>query len=365
MKTPSVRRIHDGATATVYLRESSEGTGPEAVKALRSEFPARRERDRFANEFDITSSLDIPGVRKAFRKLTFAGRPAMALEYVEGRTVGELLGDGPPPLETFLRLAVQMADILAEIHGRDVVHGNIHPGNLLVETGTGRVRFIDFGLASRLTPPNRSLAPPETLEGNPAYMAPERTGRTNRAIDSRADLYSLGVVFYEMLTGKPPFEAGDALGMVHCHLARKPVPPCEGVPPKTGGNESPAETETTGCPAALSAIVMKLLAKSAEDRYASAHGLKADLVHCLERLADLPGHAGFVPGARDVSDRFRIPAKLYGRETERAAFAETLDRVARSGRELLLVAGSSGAGKSTLAHEALAAGTARRGYFIS
>ncbi len=181
--------------------------------------------------------------------------------------------------------------------------------------------------------------PPESLTGTLAFIAPEQTGRMNRSIDSRSDLYSLGVTFYQMLTGSLPFSASDAMGWVHCHVARTPVPPG-------------ARLRTV--PAPVSAVVMKLLAKTAEERYQTAAGLEADLRRCLGAWEAHGRIDDFPLGKHDIPDRLLIPEKLYGREHEIDVLSAAFDRVVTTGRpQMLLVSGYSGIGKSAIVNELL------------
>ena len=175
----------------------------------------------------------------------------------------------PWEIASFLRLAIGIATALARVHQRGLIHKDIKPANVLVNSVTGQVWLMGFGIASRLPRERQAPAPPEVIAGTLAYMAPEQTGRMNRSIDSRSDLYALGVTLYEMLTGELPFAASDPMEWVHCHIARQPAPPNERV---------------AGIPGPLSAIVMKLLAKNAEDRYQTAAGLAVDLRKCLARM---------------------------------------------------------------------------------
>jgi serine/threonine protein kinase len=206
-----------------------------------------------------------------------------------------------------------------------------------VNYATGAIRLTGFGIASRLAREHQEPKPTEVIAGTLAYMAPEQTGRMNRSIDSRSDLYSLGVTFYELLTGALPFKAADPMEWGHCHIARQPVPPDE---------------QVTGVPGTLSAIVMKLLAKTAEDRYQTGTGLTIDLRRCL---AEWEAHRHIDPspfGAQDVSDRTLIPEKLYGREREIDALLASFDGVvANDTPELMLASGYSGIGKSSVVHE--------------
>jgi hypothetical protein len=213
------------------------------------------------------------------------------------------------------------------------------------------VKIADFGLASRLSSERTSVQPVRLIEGSLPYLAPEQTGRTNRAIDSRADLYSLGVTFHQMLTGRLPFEAKDPMEWVHCHLARTPSKVSEIVPE---------------VPEAVAGIVLKLLSKAPEGRYQSARGLRRDLERCLDAWRRSGAIEPFTPGEHDVPDRLQIPQKLYGRDAEIALLQDALGRVVVTGTpELVLVSGYSGIGKSVLVHELAAPVVRERGFFLS
>nr|WP_275976800.1 AAA family ATPase [Polyangium aurulentum] len=257
----------------------------------------------------------------------------------------------PMEIEAFLRCAVRVAGALAEMHHGGVIHKNIKPQSILFDGDTSEVRITDMSLAVRLPREQPAVKAPSVIEGTLPYMSPEQTGRMNRWVDNRSDLYSLGVTFYEMLTGKLPFEASDPLEWVHCHIARVPLPPAELRP---------------AIPRPVSDIVMKLLAKVAEDRYQSAHGLRLDLEACLARWQSTRQIAPFPLGVNDVTDRFQIPQKLHGREEESRALIDAFERVAQHGRaELLLVSGYSGIGKSSLVQELHKPIVRRRGSFVS
>ena len=239
----------------------------------------------------------------------------------------------------------------ARLHARGLIHKDLKPANILVDTASGGVWLTGFGIASRLPREHQAPAPPEVIAGTLAYMAPEQTGRMNRSIDSRSDLYALGVTFYEMLTGALPFTAADPMEWVHCHIARQPVPPDERV---------------AGIPGPLSAIVLKLLAKTAEDRYQTAAGLAVDLRHCLAEWQATGSIAPFPLGQQDASDRLLIPEKLYGREPEIDRLLAAFDRVVANGTpELVLVSGYSGIGKSSVVNELHKALVSPRGLFAS
>jgi hypothetical protein len=254
-------------------------------------------------------------------------------------------------LSRFLRLAVGLAAALGKLHQQGLIHKDIKPANILVNSATGAIRLTGFGIASRLPRERQSPEPPEVIAGTLAYMAPEQTGRMNRSIDSRSDLYSLGVTFYEMLTGALPFKASDPMEWVHCHIARQPVTPDQ------------YEKEI---PAPLSAIVMKLLAKTAEERCQTAAGVAHDLWGCLTQWEAQCHIDPFQLGALDASDRLLIPERLYGREREIGALLASFERVVACGTpELVLVSGYSGIGKSSVVHELHKVLVQPRGLFAS
>ena len=311
-----------------------------------------REKDleQLRNELSTAASLDPRTVVRPLALDTYQGMPALALEDAGGHSLDLLLG-GPMPTGRFLVLAARIADAVAEVHRQGVVHKDLKPANLVVDPATSDVRIIDFGLASRLPREEQPYGAPELIEGSLPYMSPEQTGRLNRAVDSRTDLYSLGVTFYEMLAGRRPFEARDPLEWVHCHVARAPTPLSQLVP---------------DLPEVVSRIVMRLLAKMADDRYHTAVGLRHDLERCLAGWAVERRVEPFPLGERDAPGRFRVPQRLYGREAEAAELLRAFERVVAAGTpELLLISGYSGVGKSSLVHELRRAIVRERGLFLS
>ena len=252
----------------------------------------------------------------------------------------------------FLRLAIGVAAAVGKAHQHGLVHKDIKPTNILVNCADGRTRLTGFGIASLLPRERQAPEPPEVIAGTLAYMAPEQTGRMNRSIDSRSDLYALGVTFYQMLTGSLPFAATDPMEWVHCHIARQPVAPAE---------------RLKGIPVAVSNIVMKLLAKTADERYQTAAGLERDLRHCLAAWeAQQCASNHLCSASNDLPDRLMIPEKLYGREREIEALLASFDRMVATGTpEFVLVSGYSGIGKSSVVNELHKALVPPRGLFAS
>ncbi|WNG15632.1 AAA family ATPase [Cystobacter fuscus] len=316
---------------------------PVILKTPRSDFPGARERALLQHEYTLLQRLrGTPGVIQVHACELLQERPVLILADEGGAPLFAHLG---PPLapERFLPIALGLCATLAEVHRRGVIHKDIKPANILL-SASGRPWLIDFGISTLQRMEHVEASPAPLVKGTPAYMSPEQTGRMNRALDYRTDLYSLGVTFYQMLTGRLPFEGRDLLEWFHAHLAQTPLPPHQVEP---------------AVPPLLSALVMKLLSKRAEERYQGAEGLRFD----LERIQR--GEEDFPLGERDVPARFLLPQRLYGRQAEVDTLLETFERVAREGRlEWVLVRGYSGIGKSSVVHELHKPVLRRRGFFL-
>src|ERR1700676_5032772 len=306
--------------------------------------------ERLEHEYALKAELDADWATRPVALTHYNGRLTLVLEDPGGAPVDRLLGR-PLDVSHFLSIAIPLAGALRQVHERGLIHKDIKPANVLVDAASGRVWLTGFGIASRRRRERQAPAPPESIAGTLAYMAPEQTGRMNRSIDARSDLYALGVTLYQMLTGSLPFTAADPMEWVHCHIARKPVAPSE-------------RLETV--PAAVSALILKLLAKTAEERYQTAAGLERDLRRCLAAW-EAPHRIDVFPlGQQDKPDRLLIPEKLYGREREIETLLAAFDRVVTSGRpELVLVSGYSGIGKSAVVNELHKALVPQRGLFAS
>ncbi|HEV8622902.1 MAG TPA: AAA family ATPase [Acidimicrobiia bacterium] len=338
-----------GTALLLRARPVADGTSV-VIKLLKSEYPTPEEVARLAHEHRIVEDLQLDGVVRPLRIERFKHRVGLILEDFGGVSLRSMIGPGGMTTETFLRLAIPLARTLGQIHDGDVIHKDLNPSNIVVDGALTTVKITDFGIASRLPRVHREATSPDRLEGTLAYLSPEQTGRMNRAVDHRSDLYALGATFYEMLTGRVPFVASDAMELVHCHLAVRPTPPREAQP---------------AVPEALSDIVVKLLAKAPDDRYQSAYGLVRDLEACRRQWTERTRIDPFPLGRHDVASRFQIPSRLYGREVEIAAITESFERVSVGGAELLVLAGASGVGKSVLVEEIQQAVTKRRGHLVS
>jgi PAS domain S-box-containing protein len=306
-----------------------------SVLVLVAERPISGTLKRLEHEYALAADLDPRWAARPVALTRHDGHAALVLDDGGSEPLDLMLGR-PLELTRFLPLGISLAIALGQVHRRGLIHKDIKPANVLVDAA-GSVRLTGFGIASRLAREHQAPAPPEVIAGTLAYMAPEQTGRMNRSIDSRSDLYSLGVTLYEMLAGDLPFMASDPMEWVHCHIARQPTPLSE---------------RLTDVPTPISAIVLKLLAKTAEERYQTAAGVEADLCRCLAEWGSRGRINTFVLGSHDTPDRLLIPEKLYGRECEIDSLLAAFDRVVAHGStELVLVSGYSGIGKSAVVNE--------------
>ncbi|WP_437972119.1 AAA family ATPase [Sorangium sp. So ce260] len=342
--------IHESAASTVYRGYRNDDRAPIAVKRLRNDRPAPADLARLRYEYAIAKELALPGVVKALGIVKAGASLSLIMEDAGGCTLHELIGARSLTLPDALKIAISVASTLESIHRGGVVHMDIKPQNIMVDTSTWSAKIMDFGSATRLSQEAQRSRSPAAFEGTLAYMSPEQTGRMNRVIDLRTDLYSLGVTLYEMVTGRLPFQTKDLLELVHCHIARLPPPPAQISP---------------DVPRPLSDIIMKLLAKSPDDRFQGAYGLRMDLVECLTRLEATSRIEPFELGRHDYVDALRIPQKVYGREAELAVLEGAWRRISQGASELLLVSGHAGIGKSLLVGEIQRSVAQGKGYIVA
>jgi PAS domain S-box-containing protein len=333
------------------LRKDAEGHKHAFVPILDgAEHPTLESINRLAHEFKLKDYLDGAWALRPVELVREPGQTMLVVEYAGGEPLDRFIGH-PMEIGRFLQLAVTLSAALARLHARGLIHKDIKPANVFVDPATGQVWLTGFGITSRLPRERQRPEPPEFIAGTLAYMAPEQTGRVNRSIDSRSDLYSLGVTFYEMLTGSLPFTASDPMEWVHCHIARQPVLPSE---------------RSGSVPRSISAITMKLLSKTVEERYQTAAGVESDLRQCLSEWEIHGRIRDFAPGQHDIPDRLMLPEKLYGRDREVDTLLAAFDRIVAGGRpELVLVSGYSGIGKSAVVNELHKPLVPPRGLFAS
>ncbi len=343
--------VHEGRRILVYRGVSELNRQPVMIKTLKADFPTLKEIAQLKQEYQILVSLSIPGVIKTYGWERSQNRWALILED-GGISLKEFAEGNWLRLDNFLTVAIQITSALGEIHQQRIIHKDIKPKNILIHPQTQEIKLIDFSISSQLPEENSVLRLTNQIEGTLSYLSPEQTGRMNRLSDRRSDLYSLGVTFYELLTGALPFASSDPLELIHCHIAIQPIPPHE---------------VRQDMPIALSELVMKLLAKNPEDRYQSAFGVKADL-ETIQTQLQSGAMVELAIAQHDISGQLLIPQKLYGRDAEittlLAAFARVTSRDSTP-IELVLVSGYSGIGKSSLVNEIHKPILQQRGYFIS
>ncbi|MGD1716967.1 trifunctional serine/threonine-protein kinase/ATP-binding protein/sensor histidine kinase [Dapis sp. BLCC M172] len=354
--------IYESEGTVVYRAVTKADSQPVVIKLLRNDYPSFNELVKFRNQYTIASNLHIEGIVKPLALERYQNSYALIMEDFGGISLAQNyqnLSHDKKDISQFLDIAIQIAEIVYQLHQNRIIHKDIKPANILINPQTKEVKIIDFSISTLLPKETQTIQNYKILEGTLAYISPEQTGRMNRGIDYRSDFYSLGVTFFEMLNGVLPFETKDPMELVHCHLAKMPV---------LGSREG-----ETQIPEMLMEIVMKLMAKNAEDRYQSALGLKYDLEKCRQEWEEKGEIENFELGERDISDRFLIPEKLYGREAEVEQLLAAFDRVAAppqsslgkgGGSEIILVAGFSGIGKTVVVNEVHKPIVRRRGYFI-
>jgi serine/threonine protein kinase len=377
-------KVHESDNSLVYRAILTQNQQPIILKVLNQDYPTPAQLTRYKQEYEITRSLDLEGVIKTYDLQRYQNSLAILIEDFGGQSLKYWMQKRPFTLQEFLTLAIKIAESLGAIHAANIIHKDINPSNIVYNPETEQLKIIDFGIATHLSHENATVRNPHHIEGTLAYISPEQTGRMNRTIDYRTDFYSLGVTFYELLTHQLPFATTDAMELVHCHIAKQPISPHQLVgahrraplpqlgssmthldppqPPLKRGENSikvPAKskaqhplaspltkgggggilkgdlggsaglnTEPQAIPQAVSNIVMKLMAKTAEERYQSAWGLKADLETCLHQLQTNGEIVEFPLAGQDISDKFQIPQKLYGREREVETLLAAFERVA-------------------------------------
>jgi PAS domain S-box-containing protein len=365
--------IYSSSKTLIYRGWRSVDQRPVMIKVINTEYPSVSELIHFRNQLTIARYLNIPGVIQPLALEPCGNGYALVMEDEGFISLREYLtsqrlsnhaersdphADAPArlSLDDFFSIAIQLASVLEGLYQHHIIHKDIKPQNILFHPQSKQIKLTDFSLSSRLPRENPVLHSPNVLEGTLAYMAPEQTGRMNRGVDYRADFYALGITFYELLTGQLPFQSTDPMELVHSHIAQQPIAPI---------------VLNSLIPETVNQIILKLMAKTAEDRYQTAFGLRQDLERCQQEWQQQGGVSNFPLATRDICDRFTIPETLYGREQEVATLLAAFDRVSGTDQstkshhsELMLVAGYSGVGKTAVVNEVHKPIVRQRGYFI-
>jgi len=345
--------LYEGPRTLVYQGMRLGDGASTIVKILRTPHPSFNQLVQFRNQYAIARHLQHANIVTPLALESYGNGYALIMPDSKAMALHDYWHKFNPNLEEFFVISLQLADALHYLSQEQIIHKDIKPANILICPHSKQIKLIDFSISSLLPKETQTIQTPNSLEGTLAYLSPEQTGRMNRGIDYRSDFYSLGVTLYEFLIGNLPFNSNDPLELIHAHIAQNPEPISTWV--CLGGQL---------CPEPLSDIILKLMAKNAEDRYQSALGLKYDLKKCLKEYKKTGKIAAFTLGERDLCDRFLIPEKLYGREHEVETLLESFHRVATGESEIMLVAGFSGIGKTAVINEVHKPIVKQRGYFI-
>jgi len=340
----NLKLIYQGNKSHIYqdLRPGREGI---AIKMLKEADPSPQQLAYLTNEFEFTYQLEVEGIRKAIEQGEIEGRPAIFIEFVDGQSLKHAFVKKRVSLLEMIEVALKSARVLSQIHQQGIIHRDISSNNILINEKSNQIKFIDFAFARKMKTGGIGAA---GHEGTLSYLAPEQSGRTDRKVDVRSDLYALGITLYEIFTGQLPFQYSEPAEMVHAHLAQRP---------------SRLHEVSSDIPPQLSRIVLKLIAKDPDDRYQTAKGLCKDLEKCLDMLEEHEEISSFKLGDGDKLGVFKLPNKLYGRETEMLFLKRAFDRVALGTMELLILKGYAGSGKSSLAEEVGTYVRQQGGYF--
>ncbi len=346
----ALETIEDNAYRTVFRAKGHDPEQTVIIHRLKVLSASRDEEARFVREYDVICKLHIAGLLRIHGVHKCEGGYQLIVEDVQWVSLKRMISSQPLETHAFLEIAIRLSETLGSLHQENIIHGAVRPEHILVDSTSFQVKMFGFGIEALLTHENRKINAPEYVSGILPYTSPEQTGRMNRNVDYRTDMYSLGVTLYEALTGQLPFRYDDPMELIHAHIARIPRAPHE-VNPRI--------------PVAISEIIMRLLSKTAEERYQNNFGLMADFTVCRDELARSGRIAPFELGRKDISMRFNIPQKLVGREPEIARLLAVFNQVAGGRCEMMLVSGYPGIGKSALIHEIHKPIVARRGYYIS
>lgn len=340
--------IYNSTTTSIFKTKLAEYKSEVLVKLLKKEYESEKKINQFENELHISSKLESSGFRKALDRTFIEGQHALILEYVSGAPLSQVFTK-PASISEFLTIAIQCTSLLGKLHKKHIIHKDINSNNILYDQNNKKISIIDFNISSEINLKSNHLENPERLEGTLQYISPEQTGRVNRIVDYRSDLYSLGITLYELLCGSLPFMTIDSLELIHFHIAKKPLAP---------------HKHNQKIPTVISEIILKLLSKNAEDRYQSTEGLLHDLQNCQNAWEKDGKIDDFIIGLEDFSNQFSIPEKLYGRSKEIQELMEAFSRASNLDKELVLVSGVSGTGKSALISEVNKPITEKKGEFL-
>ena len=338
--------IYESDKTQLYSGYDDEIQNQILIKVLNNNYPSQEQIINFTNEFDLLENVNSEYIRKVIQKTKIDGKVALIFEYVEGNNIkNDFLGQKIDVLR-FTKLLKHIALGLAEVHKNNIIHRDFNFNNILYNPNDLSIKIIDFGISTKIKYLSHHMGNPEKLEGTLLYISPEQTGRMNRSVDYRTDMYSLGASAYEILAGKPLFEIEDPSELVYCHIAKHPDDLYSVFQKNYPFTQHIKENSIKF----LSDIIMKLLAKNSEDRYQSGYGLAKDLEKLYDEIQN-PGTQKLILGSSDFSGKISIKEKLYGREDQIKDLIDSYNWASMGNKKFYMIGGFSGVGKSALVHE--------------
>lgn len=343
-------QIDESSDTLIYRGMRQSDHLPVILKVLKEDYPTSTQLSQYQQEYTLLNRFNSEGIIKVYSLEKYQNTCVLVLEDFGGESLKKILSKSCLSLVEILGIGVKITEVLSEIHSANIIHKDINPSNIIYNVNTEELKIIDFGISKELTRENHYLNNLTSLEGTLPYISPEQTGRMNRSLDYRTDFYSLGITLYELLTKQLPFPTEEVLELIHCHLAKIPVPPHE-INPEI--------------PPIISQLIMKLLEKAPEDRYQHAWGIESDLICCLMQLQANGEVETFPLAENDICDKFYISPKLYGREKEIETILNTFENVlSNRGKEMILITGYSGIGKSKVLQEITHIFTHKKNYWM-
>lgn len=333
----------------IYAATCLKEKKPVLLKTSVSEYPRIEELSRLKYEYHLLSRLSSNRIIKPIELQKEGNSYLLIMEICKGISLDELMKAEPMTPTKFLKIGISLAETMNEIHKNNIVMGEVVPGVFFIDPTTLHAVVISLGSSFNTEGSRDSQIKLDSTQL--PYISPEFTGRVNLKIDHRSDIYSLGIILYEMAAQKLPFQSSDAMELIHKHIVQLPTPPCE---------------LSGSCPKPISDIIMKCLAKIPEERYQSIHGLKNDLEICLRQLQTVGSiDPAFTPGQLDFHETFRIPDRLYGRKNE-LALLEKMYKEASTGRaKVLLISSNPGNGKTALVKELSKTVVCKKGFAVT
>ncbi len=345
-----IEKIRETRFALNYLCTRDGSEEKFIVKLYKIKNPTLSEIARFKHEFEHIKNAGIQGTVKIYDIIDAEGRIGLVFEDVGGVSLREVMDNRKIPLSEILKIAADISGLLGSLHKNDIIHGNVKPCTIYTDENLAGITITDFRPHSLLTSLDSDIYNSFVIREVLPYMSPEQTGRVNRTVDYRTDLYSLGVTLYEMLTGAVPFISSDPMEIFHSQIALMP--------------KSPSEIDYS-IPEVVSFIVLKLLSKNAEERYQNGFGLMYDLLECRMQFVKNGTVRNFDLGRKDVPVKYIPPKELAGRKKEINLLIETFKRVSGGSKEMTLVSGPPGIGKTALVNEINQMIVINGGYFIA